>query len=383
MLELFAYPVSVVLKAWHLLLTDVFGVDPSPAWIISVVLLVFTVRGLLFPFAWMQKRSAHRSVLMRPEKAELDRRYGRSAQPEDVIALRDATKELHERHGFNPFVGCVPPLIQIPVVLGLYRLLLWISRPELLGTHGNSSGGVGVLTGEDVASFEQARLFDVPLPAYIAMSDERLAALGTNSAAVWDVIFPFVLVAVFFTTANLLVSNYFNYRYMNWASTAMRVLFRIMLVLAVVMPFFILRLGTHGPLPFALVLYWVTGNLWTALQTIVLNLVIRRRWPEGEEHRELRRADRQELIDARRARRTRRAEDKTYIASAKSRGSTRSEARAELKARDAREAQEKAAKKAEAKQLRRERSRVQAALRKRDQQEKRQQSDAASSTDEA
>lgn len=371
MLELFAYPVSAVLKAWHLLLTEVFAMNPSAAWIVSVIALVVTVRGLLFPFAWMQKRSAHRSVLMRPEKAELDRRYGTSAKPEDVIALRDATKELHERYGFRPAVGCIPPLIQIPVVLGLYRLLLWISRPELLGAHGNSSGGVGVLTGEDVASFEQARLFDVPLPAYIAMSDERLAALGTSSADVWTVIFPFVLVAVFFTTANLIVSNYFNYRYMNWASTSMRVVFRIMIVVTLIMPFFIFRLGTQGPLPFALVLYWVTGNLWTALQTIVLNVVIRRRWPEGEEHRELRQADRQELIDARRARRSRRAEDRSFVSSARKRGSTRGEAKAELKARDAREAQEKAEKKAREKELRRQRSKVQAALRAREMKEKR------------
>ena len=371
MLELFAYPVSVVLKAWHLLLTEVFTMDASAAWIISVILLVVTVRGLLFPFAWMQKRSSHRSVLMRPEKAELERRYGGSAKPEDVIALRDATKELHERYGFRPAVGCIPPLIQIPVVLGLYRLLLWISRPELLGAHGNSSGGVGVLTGEDVASFEQARLFDVPLPAYLAMSEERLAALGTNSTDTWNVIFPLVLVAIFFTTANLIVSNYFNYRYMDWSSTPMRVVFRIMVALTVIMPFFIFWLGTHGPLPFALVLYWVTGNLWTALQTIVLNVVIRRRWPEGEEHRELRHAGRQELIDARRARRSRRAEDRSYVASAKSRGTTRASARTELKERDAREAQEKAARKAEEKELRRQRNRVQAALRARDMKAKR------------
>lgn len=363
MLELFAYPVSVVMKAWHLLLTDVFAVAPSTAWIISVIGLVITVRGLLFPFAWMQKRSAHRSVLMRPERAELQKRYGDSAKPEDIVALRDATKELHERYGFRPAAGCIPPLIQIPVALGLYRLLLWISRPELLGTHRNASGGFGALTGEDVASFEQTRLFDVPLPAYIAMGDQRLAELGTTSADAWRVIFPFVLAAVVFTTINLAVTNYFNYRYMDWSSTVMRVTARILVALAVIMPFFILWLGTRGPLPFALVLYWVTGNLWTAGQTLVLNVAIRRRWPETEAHRELRRAGRQELVDAREQRRARRAEDKKFVATAASRGSTKAAARAELTERDEREKQERAKKKALEKQRRQERSKVRGAIR--------------------
>lgn len=371
MLELFAYPVSVVMKAWHLLFSEVFHLGLSAAWILSVIGLVITVRGLLLPAAWVAKRSAHRSVLMRPEKAELQRLYGDSADPEDITALRDGTRALNEKYGFSPAAGCIPPLIQIPIVLGLYRLLLWISRPELLGEHRNASGGVGALSGEDVVSFEQARLFDVPLPAFIAMSDERLAELGTNAADTWAAIFPFVVVAVVFTTANLVVTSYYNYKYMNWASKAMRVVARILVVFAVVMPFFIFWLGTRGPLPFALVLYWVTGNLWTALQTVFLNVVIRRRWPEGEEHRELRRRDRQELIDARRARRTRQANDRAFVSSAKSRGSTRAAARAELKERDRQEAKEKMEEKASKKALRRERNKAERELRAQQIREKR------------
>lgn len=349
MLELFAYPVSVVMKLWHLLVTGVFGVDQSSAWIIAIVGLVITVRGLLVPIAWIQKRSSHRAQLMRPEQRELEQRYGDSTDPDDLLAYQQAEKDLHEKYGYRPWVGCIPPLIQLPVILGLYRLLLWMSRPELLANHQNASGGVGVLSAEDVASFSEARIFDVPLPAYLSMSDARFAELGTTSADAWSVILPFIITAAIFTTLNMGVTLYFNYMYLDWSSALMRGLMRVMFAFLIVMPLFILLFGIFGPLPFALVLYWVMGNLWTAVQITLINIIVRRRWPEDDTHRELREQGRQELIDAREARRAQRREDRKSIAEADDRRA----ARADIKTRQEQEKQDEA----QAKQRRKARQR--------------------------
>lgn len=359
MFEVLAYPVSLVMKLWHMLVHGVFGVDSSTAWIIAIIGLVVTVRGLLVPFAWIQKRSTHRSQLMRPERVELERRYGDSTDPNDIVALQEGTKALNEKYGYQPLAGCIPPLIQLPVILGLYRMLLWISRPELLENHSNDSGGVGVLTGEDVASFSESRLFDVPLPAYLSMSDERLAALGTTSADAWSVIFPFVIAAAVFTTMNMGVTLYFNYKTLDYSNGLMRGLFRVMSVFLVIMPAFILLFGTLGPLPFALVLYWVMGNLWTTVQITLLNIIMHRRWPEDDSHRELREQGRQEHNRAREARREQRAEDKRTVREAEDRGA----ARADIKARREQEKQEAAEEKAQQKARRNEVSRARGQLR--------------------
>lgn len=363
MLEVFAYPVSVVMKLWHLLIHDVFGVDASGAWVFAIIGLVLTVRGLLVPFAWAQKRSAHRSQLMRPERAELERRYGDSTDPDDIRAHQEATKELFGRYGYRPAAGCIPPLIQIPVILGLYRLLLWMSRPELLAEHSNAAGGVGVLTAEDVATFSQARLFDVPLPAYLAMDDGQFAALGTDAAQAWSVILPFVITAAVFTTMNMAVTVYFNYKYLDWSSKVMRGLLRVTAGFVVFMPLFILLFGIFGPLPFALVIYWVMGNLWTTVQITIINILVRRRWPEDETHRQLRVAGRQEVLAARADRRARRTGDRDFLARAQERGQTRSQARAELKARDERKKQAAEEEKQRLKQRRRELSQARGQVR--------------------
>jgi len=50
LLEAFVWPVSAVMKMWQWLLAQVLGVSPDTAWVLSIVLLVITVRAILVPF---------------------------------------------------------------------------------------------------------------------------------------------------------------------------------------------------------------------------------------------------------------------------------------------------------------------------------------------
>ena len=63
--SLFAYPVSGVIKLWHVLLTAL-GADPISSWIASLFLLVMTVRLILLPFAYAQYKSTRIQVNLRP-----------------------------------------------------------------------------------------------------------------------------------------------------------------------------------------------------------------------------------------------------------------------------------------------------------------------------
>lgn len=334
MLELLTYPISAVMKMWHHLLHGIFGLDNSASWIVSIILLVVTVRLFLLPFSWSQRRSAHRSLLMRPEKIALDEKYADSTDPADVEAHQREAKELRERYNYNPMVGCLPMLIQIPIVIGLYRLLMWMARPETMEGHENSRGGIGVLSATDIESFRETQLFGAPLPAYLSMPDFRLAELGTTAEAVASVLAPFIITAAILTTTNMMVGAYFTRMNLDWSQKVNRGLLKFMYAMCVFMPLFILVLGFFGPLPLALALYWVTSNLWTAAQVSILNFVAHRKWPIGEEHRTLWAQQRQELIDAKRHAREQKHADRELVRTAPERGSTRAEAKAEIRRRD-------------------------------------------------
>lgn len=282
MLTAFVWPVSAVMKLWHWLLAQVMGVAPDTAWVMSIVLLVLTVRGFLVPFNWATFRSSRMMLMMRPEQEKLEERYGASTEPDDVAAHDQALKDLNKEYGYNPMTGCIPPLVQIPFILGLYRLLMWMSVPE----NGRTSDNIGLLTPEDTASFLHASFMGVPLPAYVSMSAEQFASLGTTNEQVREVAIPLLICALIFTTVNTAVSQLRSRTHMDWNQAASRNIYKWMWSLVILTPIMLGFVGMTGLIPVALLLYWFLGNLWTLCQSVIMWYLLTRKYPLRDVHRE-------------------------------------------------------------------------------------------------
>ena len=285
MLEPFIYPVSGVLKLWHMLLHSVFGIDDSTAWIISLFGLVLTVRLFLVPFFWAQAKTARISTAMRPEQVALKEEYATRTDKESVAEQMRREKELKERYGHKVSAGCVPALIQLPVFLGLYQVLIRIARPtDELAVAADTR--VGFLNAEEIKAFLRATVNDVPLPAYIAMPEETLARLGTTTGDVRSFVLPYLLAAVVFTTVNMAVSVWRNQQTLDWDSALALRMHRFIIIMAVFVPFLLIWIAFTGPLPVAIILYWFANNLWTLVQTLIIYPLVHRRIPLSEDFEE-------------------------------------------------------------------------------------------------
>ncbi|WIM73392.1 membrane protein insertase YidC [Corynebacterium suedekumii] len=235
MLDPFIYLVSGVLKLWHLLLNSVLGLDDSTAWVLALIGLVVTVRGLIAPFSWMQMRTARTSVIMRPELAALNAEYADRTDKESVAEHERRRKELSRRYNHRPAAGCVPMLIQIPVFIGLYRTVLQMARPsENLEVAPDTR--IGFLNAEEITAFLNAEIRGIPLPAYLSMPQEMLAQLGTTRDEVRGFILPIVILAVIFTTANLAGSIYRNLETLDWESSLARGTQKMLIGMTVLVP---------------------------------------------------------------------------------------------------------------------------------------------------
>lgn len=86
----------------------------------GLAIIVFTifVRILLFPLNLKQQKSTLRTQELQPEIDELKRRYG-----DDKNKFNEEQMKLYQKYNINPMGGCLPMLIQLPLILAIFRIV--------------------------------------------------------------------------------------------------------------------------------------------------------------------------------------------------------------------------------------------------------------------
>lgn len=287
MLEPLVFLISAILKAWHLLVAAIPGISTSVAWTASVILLLITVRAALVPTAYKQLLVGRKSVNLRPEFAAIKNKYARSADPNAPKYAKWAIQELQRTHDISLWSGLIPPLVQIPVFIGLYRML---RRMADAGIHGPTAevAGVGTLSGDEVRDFASATFFGVPLPAYVSMNPVQLAELGTDFSSVISLCAPLILMAATFTGINMAISITRLRRTLDHGSRFMRGTYKYLIGVTGFAIAFPLFFGIFGPAPLAIIVYWVCNNLWTMSQNAIITIILERKYPLTPEFRAMR-----------------------------------------------------------------------------------------------
>ena len=85
---------------------------------VSIILLTVSVRLCMLPLSLRQAKSAAKMQELAPEMAKLKEKY-----KDDMEKQSTALRELYSKHNFNPFGGCLPVFLQLPIFVGLYRCL--------------------------------------------------------------------------------------------------------------------------------------------------------------------------------------------------------------------------------------------------------------------
>lgn len=301
--EFLIYPVSGIMKMWHILLHSVLGLSDSTAWMLSIFGLIIVVRLTILPPAWMQYRAGRIYVNLRPKLSELEEEFQDRTDAEADDELQKARRKLFKDHDYRVSAGCVPTLIQLPMFMGLYQVLLRMARPTE-GLHATTHAPIGFLTSNDVATFLEGRVGGVPMPAYVAMTDEQFTFLNTNHDAVFRFALPFFISAAIFMSVNMVYSMYRNLLTMDYKSSFAVGLYKATIVMAFTVPVFPISFGLTGPAPVAISLYWFANSLWTMTQYITISKLLDKHFPltpEYEDFRELSKQERRDRVRKKRA----------------------------------------------------------------------------------
>lgn len=96
-----------VLQLFHRF-TNSYGVD--------IVLLTLAVRILLWPLTHSQVMSARRMQVLQPEIDKIRKKY-----KNDQVRMNQELMNLWKENKINPAAGCLPLLVQLPVLWALYQ----------------------------------------------------------------------------------------------------------------------------------------------------------------------------------------------------------------------------------------------------------------------
>jgi YidC/Oxa1 family membrane protein insertase len=108
---------TVIAKPIFWLLEKLHGLVGNWGW--AIVLLTIVIKTVFYPLQAASYRSMARMKAVTPRLMALRERYG-----EDRVRLNQAMMELYKTEKINPLGGCLPIVVQIPVFIALYWVLL-------------------------------------------------------------------------------------------------------------------------------------------------------------------------------------------------------------------------------------------------------------------
>ena len=258
-LDIIYYPVSGIMWLWYKAFAFLLGPSSFFAWTLSVMFLVFSLRAILYSPFVRQIRTTRQMQELQPQIKALQKKYGKDRQR---MALE--MQKLQREHGFNPILGCLPMLAQIPVFLGLYHVLRCFNRTSTgigqlgLSPERNRELGNYVFSAADVGHFLDANLFGAPLGATMTQRGASLTAFSEFSRpAVVAVGVPVMILAG--------VATYFNSR-ASVARQSPEAAANPQTAMMNKLALYVFPLGVvvGGPfLPLAIIFYWFSNNIWT------------------------------------------------------------------------------------------------------------------------
>ena len=85
---------------------------------LSIILFTLLTQLLMLPITWKQKKGMMDMQRLQPKMLELQKRYANNREK-----YAQEVQKLYDQEGISPFSGCLPMLITLPIMMGLYYVV--------------------------------------------------------------------------------------------------------------------------------------------------------------------------------------------------------------------------------------------------------------------
>ena len=183
----FAWAISYVWVWIHDLLV-LLGMSSGSgiAWVLSIVLLTVLVRIAIIPLFLKQIRSSRAMQAIQPEMRKIQEKYKGKKDQVSRQKMMEETQALQRKHKVSPFASCLPMLVQMPVLFGMYRAIIAVSSISV-GTYiyrGEPTDHLGPLTASVSEEIVNSTVFGVRLSHTLRDSFDQPGVVTVFVAAI-------------------------------------------------------------------------------------------------------------------------------------------------------------------------------------------------------
>lgn len=228
-------------------LAPIFGQNSFLSYALAIVGIVMLVRLLIVPLFVRSVKAQRTMQMLQPHIKEIREKYKNDKQQ-----MNQKIMELQKEHG-NPLLGCLPLLLQIPLFLSLFHVFNAI-QPRGVDGGGYVFKATSGLSVDEVTSIATAKLGSISLAGAFTSPTGELEFLGLSGLAVklTCVILIITMSLTTFITQKQIMSR-------NGPTDPQQQMIQRVLLYA--SPIFLAVFGFNFPI--AVLLYWLTTNLWS------------------------------------------------------------------------------------------------------------------------
>lgn len=271
---------------------------------LSIILLTIIVRVCMLPLAFKQQKSMFVMQKIQPEIQKIQNKYkDKASDPEIQKKMNMEMQKLYSKHNYNPFSGCLPMIVQLPIFISLYYVMqnpyqfisviedIYNQLGELIMQFDGYIDLIKPYAFEmvpdslrpfDIAdihnlqklmnkfSVDEWNTIKAAVPSISGLLEQKASIeyfLGMNLTEKVGYTFPKVLIPIFSGLTTYL-SSWLITRRSGTTDSAMKTQQNIM---NITMPLFMAFITTG--LPGGVGLYWITSNVFQIVQQIILNKV--------------------------------------------------------------------------------------------------------------
>ncbi|MBR4071907.1 MAG: YidC/Oxa1 family membrane protein insertase [Clostridia bacterium] len=116
---------DLIAKPFGYLMEFCLKISPNNNYLVALIFFTIIIQLLLcLLFGIKQQKNSVKQATLAPKVAAIRKKYAGRNDQQTMMKMQEETQALYQAHGYNQLGGCLPMLIQLPIIMALYNVIV-------------------------------------------------------------------------------------------------------------------------------------------------------------------------------------------------------------------------------------------------------------------